>query len=68
MSYQPMIETVMDNDMHYLLVAKPRETNLTTNKKAPMVVMIHVGPHGARDYWSFDSEIQLFASRGYAVL
>jgi dipeptidyl aminopeptidase/acylaminoacyl peptidase len=39
-------------------------TNLTANKKAPMVVMIHGGPHGSRYYWSFDSEVQLFASRG----
>ena len=43
-------------------------TNLATNSKAPMVVMIHGGPHNTRDYWSFDSEVQLFASRGYAVL
>jgi len=43
-------------------------TNLGANEKAPMVVMIHGGPHGVRDYWSFDSEVQLFANRGYAVL
>jgi acetyl esterase/lipase len=42
--------------------------DLTANKKAPMVVMIHGGPHNVRDYWSFDSEVQLFANRGYAVL
>jgi dipeptidyl aminopeptidase/acylaminoacyl peptidase len=42
--------------------------NLAENEKAPMVVMIHGGPHGERDYWSFDSEVQLFANRGYAVL
>jgi pimeloyl-ACP methyl ester carboxylesterase len=43
-------------------------TNLAENQKAPMIVMIHGGPHGVRDYWSFDSEVQLFANRGYAVL
>lgn len=45
-------------------------TTLAENEKAPMVVMIHGGPHGAgsRDYWEFDSEVQLFANRGYAVL
>ncbi|WP_299268189.1 S9 family peptidase [uncultured Psychrosphaera sp.] len=37
-------------------------------KKSPMVVMIHGGPHGVRDYWSYDSEVQLLANRGYAVL
>ena len=34
----------------------------------PMVVIPHGGPHGVRDTWNFDSEIQLFANRGYAVL
>lgn len=34
----------------------------------PMVVLPHGGPHGVRDYWEFDSEAQLLASRGYAVL
>jgi dipeptidyl aminopeptidase/acylaminoacyl peptidase len=34
----------------------------------PLVVLPHGGPHGVRDTWSFDSEVQLLASRGYAVL
>ena len=34
----------------------------------PMVVLVHGGPHGIYDRWGFDSEAQLFASRGYAVL
>jgi dipeptidyl aminopeptidase/acylaminoacyl peptidase len=34
----------------------------------PLVVMPHGGPHGVRDYWDYDSEVQLLASRGYAVL
>ncbi len=42
--------------------------NIIENKKVPMVDMIHGGPHGIRDYWSFDGEVQLFANRGYAVL
>jgi dipeptidyl aminopeptidase/acylaminoacyl peptidase len=33
----------------------------------PMVVVPHGGPQ-ARDYWLFDEESQLLASRGYAVL
>lgn len=41
---------------------------LAADEKAPMVVMIHGGPHFVRDYWEFNSEVQLFASRGYAVL
>jgi acetyl esterase/lipase len=34
----------------------------------PMVVIPHGGPHGVRDRWSFDPEVQLLASQGYAVL
>ncbi len=36
--------------------------------KSPLVVLPHGGPHGPRDWWSFDSEVQFLASRGYAVL
>jgi dipeptidyl aminopeptidase/acylaminoacyl peptidase len=31
-------------------------------------VFPHGGPHGVRDWWEFDPEVQLLASRGYAVL
>ncbi len=34
----------------------------------PTVVLPHGGPHGVRDGWEFDWEVQLLASRGYAVL
>jgi len=34
----------------------------------PMVVLPHGGPHGVRDTWEFDPEVQLLANRGYAVL
>jgi dipeptidyl aminopeptidase/acylaminoacyl peptidase len=34
----------------------------------PLVVLPHGGPHGVRDVWGFDWEVQLLASRGYAVL
>ncbi|HZR37236.1 MAG TPA: S9 family peptidase [Nevskia sp.] len=34
----------------------------------PMVVLVHGGPHGIRDDWGFDSEVQFLANRGYAVL
>jgi len=38
------------------------------NKNLPLVLNIHGGPYGVRDYWGFDSENQFLASRGYAVL
>ncbi len=37
-------------------------------EKIPMIVNPHGGPQGIRDSWGFNPEVQLFASRGYAVL
>lgn len=34
----------------------------------PLVVLPHGGPHGIRDTWRFDDEVQLLANGGYAVL
>jgi dipeptidyl aminopeptidase/acylaminoacyl peptidase len=36
-------------------------------RQAPLIVLPHGGPV-ARDYWGWDNEAQLLASRGYAVL
>ena len=33
-----------------------------------MVVLVHDGPRGQADRWGFDRQVQLLASRGYAVL
>ncbi len=38
------------------------------DKKLPLILLVHGGPHGPRDEWAFDPEAQFFASRGYAVL
>jgi len=37
-------------------------------RKAPLVVMPHGGPYGVRDYWVWNADAQLLASRGYSVL
>ena len=37
-------------------------------KNLPLIVNPHGGPIGPRDNWGFNSETQLFASRGYATL
>ena len=37
-------------------------------KQYPLVVIPHGGPHGVRDYWQYQTEVQLLANRGYAVL
>jgi dipeptidyl aminopeptidase/acylaminoacyl peptidase len=34
----------------------------------PMVVLVHGGPHGIRDRWGYDPEVQLLAQSGYNVL
>lgn len=43
---------------------------LPTEKKEsyPLIVNPHGGPHGPRDHWGFNPEIQFFANRGFAVL
>ncbi len=35
---------------------------------SPLVVLVHGGPHGVRDYWGFDSQVQALATNGYSVL
>jgi len=37
-------------------------------EKVPLIVNPHGGPQGIRDDWGFNTETQLFASRGYATL
>jgi dipeptidyl aminopeptidase/acylaminoacyl peptidase len=37
-------------------------------KNLPLIVMPHGGPYGVRDRGDYDSEVQLLANRGYAVL
>lgn len=37
-------------------------------KNLPLIVYPHGGPHGPRDFWRFDPDAQMLASRGYAVL
>ncbi|MEG3192257.1 alpha/beta hydrolase family protein [Lysobacter sp. D1-1-M9] len=42
--------------------------NGSGGKTLPMVVMPHGGPFGVRDVWGFDSDVQMLAHAGYAVL
>ena len=46
----------------YLTRPKSKKENL------PMVMFVHGGPHGVRDYWRYDSQVQFLANRGYAVM
>ena len=42
--------------------------SMKEGKQVPLIVNPHGGPYGVRDTWGFNSETQLFASRGYATL
>lgn len=37
-------------------------------KNLPVVVLVHGGPKGPRNYWGYDPEVQFLCNRGYAVL
>lgn len=37
-------------------------------KNLPVVMFIHGGPKGPRDYWGYNSRVQMLTNRGYAVL
>lgn len=45
-------------------LTRPNEAD----KNVPLIVLPHGGPHGPRDRWTYNPEIQFLASRGYAVL
>ncbi len=37
-------------------------------KNAPMILYVHGGPFGIHDEWGYDSDVQMLAAHGYAVL
>ena len=46
-------------------------TQAKSNKEkelAPVVVLVHGGPHGVRDYWEFSAQVQYLVAHGYSVL
>lgn len=64
-SMTPITVTARDGVvMHGYLTLPPG----SSGKNLPLIVNPHGGPHGPRDEWQFDPEVQLFANRGYAVL
>lgn len=42
--------------------------NGSDGKNLPLIINPHGGPHGPRDEWRFNPEVQFLANRGYAVL
>ncbi|MDH5432577.1 MAG: S9 family peptidase [Gammaproteobacteria bacterium] len=59
---QPLTIKTRDNFEIHGYLTKPQ------GEQKGLVVFPHGGPHDIRDYWGFDWEVQLLASRGYAVL
>ena len=37
-------------------------------KNLPVIILVHGGPKGPRDYWGYNAYAQFLANRGYAVL
>ena len=50
--------------LHGLLTVPPG----SDGKHLPLVVLPHGGPYGVVDHWGFDTELQILAQHGYAVL
>ncbi|WP_141735100.1 alpha/beta hydrolase family protein [Oligoflexus tunisiensis] len=51
-------------DIHGYLTLPPKGPQ----KNLPAVLVVHGGPHGVRDFWGYDPEVQFLAERGFAVL
>lgn len=62
---KPIKFTTRDSLTIYGYLTIPKQAK---NGKVPLIVNPHGGPYGERDYWGFNPETQLFASRGYATL
>lgn len=61
---EPYKLKVRDGTEMYAYLTRPDDTD----GPFPMVVYPHGGPHGVRDYWAYNPDVQMLASRGYAVL
>lgn len=46
-------------------ITVPRNSD---GRNLPLILHPHGGPHGPRDSWGFNPEVQFLANRGYAVL
>jgi acetyl esterase/lipase len=65
---EPIEVTVRDGLSVRSYLTLPQGQAAGDGEALPMIVLVHGGPHGPYDTWGFDTEAQLFASQGYAVL
>ncbi len=62
---EPFSFTSRDGTKVHGYLTLPRFSN---GKNLPLILHPHGGPHGPRDSWRFNPEVQFLANRGYAVL
>ncbi|SJZ63880.1 Dipeptidyl aminopeptidase/acylaminoacyl peptidase [Lysobacter spongiicola DSM 21749] len=62
---EPFTFTARDGTKVHGYLTIPRFSN---GKNLPLILHPHGGPHGPRDSWRFNPEVQFLANRGYAVL
>jgi dipeptidyl aminopeptidase/acylaminoacyl peptidase len=62
---QPIAFTARDGRKVHGFLTIPRGSD---GRNLPLVFHPHGGPHGVRDDWGFNPEVQFLANRGYAVL
>lgn len=62
---RPISFTARDGTEVHGYITIPRNSD---GKNLPMIMHPHGGPHGPRDVWGFNPEVQFLANRGYAVL
>ena len=62
---QPLEVTARDGIKIPVLLTLPA---VQEDARAPLIIYAHGGPHGVRAPWQFEEEVQLLASRGFAVL
>lgn len=62
---RPISVTTRDGLVIHGYLTVPKDSD---GRNLPLIVNPHGGPHGPRDFWGFNPEVQLFANRGYAVL
>lgn len=62
---RPISLTARDGTPLHGYLTVPRNSD---GKNLPLILHPHGGPHGPRDSWRFNPEVQFLANRGYAVL
>jgi dipeptidyl aminopeptidase/acylaminoacyl peptidase len=62
---RPFSITARDGTRVHGYITIPRNSD---GRKLPLIMHPHGGPHGPRDNWGFNPEVQFLADRGYAVL